>query len=116
MTCLTDPWDHSVTLIDSPKVEGRTSEGKIGPVPWALELLDPIEENQLLRCSFAGGATTTVAGMRANWSCSPEGSPHSYVGEGLGDPDVKANALWTVFYSPEGSSEVREASIVTVWR
>lgn len=86
-------------------------------MPWALELLDPIEENQFLRRSFAGGATTTVAGVRANWSCSsPEGSPHSYVGEGLGDPDVKANALWTVFYSAEGSSEVREASIVTVWR
>jgi hypothetical protein len=117
VACLSDPWTATVTVIDNPTVKRSFSETRIGPTPWAIEVVNPLDASQRLRCGFAGGATGSVAGMRVNWACYLDtASSSEYMGDALGDPHVLGDRPWTVFYAAKGSSEVEETSVITVWR
>lgn len=116
VACLQNPWTPDATVFDHPQVE-RQAVNALGPTPWALELSDPGQPRHVLRCSFTGGATSTVAGMRVNWGCfMGDGQPSAknYVGDAVGDPRTSTDKQWTVFYAPRGSSVLQEALIRTV--
>jgi hypothetical protein len=87
--CLGNPWDVHAWVIRNPKINvlPRTS---IGPLPWALEIVDPTHPNRVLDCAFSAGTASVVAGMRANWECNRPGRAFSLGTAGLafGTPKI----------------------------
>jgi hypothetical protein len=59
-------------------------------------------------CSFAGGATATVAGMRLNYGCAN--------GAWLVGSPNRSSAIWTILYlSSLKSSHASPMGITTAW-
>ncbi|MGW6844463.1 hypothetical protein [Streptomyces sp. NPDC054958] len=111
--CLLSPWDPDVLIIDEVKLAPRVQVStKEGTQPWALEIKDPVG-GDTLRCSWAGGATSLIAGKRVNWRCMNDDD--TVIGDAAGDVVQSKSAPWTVLYSPGNSSEVQKAEILTVW-
>lgn len=102
--CAESPWDREIVLVQTrqPLVAAQAEPDLEEGLPWALEL----EGGQ--RCVILSGATTSVAGMRLNYDCG--------AGEGnvVGEPD-RTDALWEVFFVPEGSAELAQVSVVVAW-
>jgi hypothetical protein len=65
LACLDDPWNPRVTVLtpngELPRAQANNAD--LRALPWALEL------SSGARCVFLTGATTAVAGMRANYGC-----------------------------------------------
>ncbi|WP_405114815.1 hypothetical protein OG559_10825 [Micromonospora sp. NBC_01405] len=114
--CLRSPWDSAAWIIED--IEGaRAVRRSMGDAPWALEVRNPFDERQTLRCGAAGGANGTVAGMRIGWRCSPaDAAEFRHVGDLIGLPRSEEGKPWTIFFAQENNSDVREAEVVTVWR
>lgn len=112
--CFNSPWDPGVTAIKTATRPSAGPQEDKDALPWALEIRDPSHENSTLRCSFVGGAISTVAGMRANWMCSLPGK-NTPIGSALGDVTRSQTKPWTVLYNQDGSSEVLKADVITVW-
>jgi hypothetical protein len=116
VACLRSPWDGAAWIIAGTRDE-RSAMRSMGDTPWALEIRDPTTPNGMLRCGFAGGTGGTIAGMRINWRCfQGEATEASYTGDAVGPPSVSDDKLWTIYFAPKGSSDVRKASVVAVWR
>ncbi|OKJ52567.1 hypothetical protein AMK29_30560 [Streptomyces sp. CB02261] len=81
-------------------------------MPWALEIRDP-GDGSTLRCAGLPGAQFTVAGQRINWRCTDKDG--QFVGNGIGSPTRSDDKPWRVLYGPDGSSQVGEADILTLW-
>jgi hypothetical protein len=60
------------------------------------------------RCSFAGGATSTLAGQRLNYGCDNGGSLYGY-------PN-KTAAAWSISYSAPNSGDSVSTPITTVYQ
>jgi hypothetical protein len=119
VACLRSPWDGAAWIVVDPRNERNSvrSMGDTGDTPWALEVRDPTSPDRMLQCGFAGGAGGTVAGMRINWRCfQGEATEASYTGDAVGALTVSKDKPWSVYFAPKGSSDVRKASVVTVWR
>ncbi|MDJ0385979.1 hypothetical protein [Streptomyces sp. G-G2] len=113
VVCLRSPWDPDALMIEEVKLANRSrTSTKPGTGPWALELKDPAR-GATLRCSWAGGATSLIAGQRVNWRCMD--GDNKVVGDTAGDVTQSKTAPWTVLYSPGDSSEVQKAEILIVW-
>ena len=65
--------------------------------PWQIELTDGQD------CVLESGATTTVAGMRANYSCDNGGWLY-------GSAD-RAGTVWTIFYAAPNSTSLTQVEI-----
>ncbi|MEU9237145.1 hypothetical protein [Streptomyces subrutilus] len=111
--CLRSPWDPQALIIENVDLAPRAHlSTKPGTLPWALEIKDPVG-GDTLRCSWAGGATATIAQQRVNWRCTDDDD--EVIGDAAGDVTQSKSAPWTVLYSPDDSSEVQKAEILTVW-
>jgi len=84
-----------------PKNMGNRDTQTSG-LPFALELDDGSS------CAMMTGATSTVDGMRANYSCL--GSKETVYGE----PD-RSTALWKIYVRPTGTSELKQANVLVAW-
>ncbi|MEU6295590.1 serine/threonine-protein kinase [Streptomyces erythrochromogenes] len=73
-----------------------------GPVPTPLI----IELANGRTCTFAGGATDSLAGRRLNYFCEGGGSVY-------GDPD-RDRALWTADYRAEGAATLERVAVRAV--
>ncbi|WP_405619154.1 hypothetical protein [Streptomyces sp. NBC_00076] len=111
VACLRSPWDPEVTVISKVTAHAPPSSEKPKPEPWALEIKTP-KGGVTLRCSFAGGATSTVANQRVNWRCQKGTGP--LIGSAAGEPD-RSTKPWTILYKEDDDAEVRQADILTVW-
>lgn len=92
------PWAHTATelrltreLPISPASERPATSG----MPWALQLSDGT------RCLFAQGATSTITGLRFNYTCN---TARLWL---YGSSDRKA-AVWTIFGGRAHASQLRQ--------
>jgi hypothetical protein len=110
--CPRAPWDSEVVLIQEVTLADRPSPSpKTKSLPWALEVRAPDSE-AILRCIWAGGATSMIYGERVNWRCEQDGTA---VGDAAGDLSRSETSPWTVLYRPNGLSEARPTDVLTVW-
>lgn len=114
VACPDSPWDSTTLVITDPLFDGPPAT-TTGVTPWALEIRDPTNSTQILRCVFSGGTGGVVAGMRINWHCSRPDQKDP-VGYAIGDPHISSDKPWTVFYEPSNSSEAVEAVVSVAWR
>jgi hypothetical protein len=71
-------------------------------LPWALQLADGSN------CQFLQGATSVVAGLRFNYSCTPD---HLSL---YGEPR-RSSAAWTIYSGAASSSQLTTAPIAIAW-
>ena len=105
LACLNDPWNLRLTVLTPDKELPRAQANKAdlhGALPWALELSNGT------RCVFLTGATTAVAGMRANYGCV--GGRMSIVG----DID-RTLPLWRVLADDSVGVVLRLVGVRTAW-
>jgi hypothetical protein len=79
--------------------------------PWAIELANG------QRCVFLSGATYTVAGMRANYSCNAKGGGlvDQNTGWIVGAPSW-SRPLWSVLYAPNQTAKTfEEVDVYVAW-
>ncbi len=90
VACVLSPFSPSVTIIRLTAALPRVDSGQAGSgIPWALRLTNGDQ------CVFVAGASSVVAGMRANYFCKKSGPL-------FGSPDTKS-PVWHIF-SAEGRS------------
>jgi energy-coupling factor transporter transmembrane protein EcfT len=98
--CLENPWSKKAVLVRGAHPEPHLNTNRDPGTFWALELANGE------RCSFSGGATGTVAGMRINYDCTQ--------GSVLGDPD-RSGPQWLVRYHRKNSTEVIQTPVLRAW-
>lgn len=92
VACVISPFEPTVTVLRLTVALPRADSGQAGSgLPWALRLTNGD------RCVFVAGATTVVAGMRANYFCKNSGTL-------FGAPDTKS-PVWRIFSAKARSVE-----------
>ena len=95
VACVLSPFSPSVTILRLTAALPRVDSGQAGSgIPWALRLSNGDQ------CVFVAGASSVVAGMRANYFCKKSGPL-------FGSPDTKS-PVWRIF-----SAEARSAEHLT---
>jgi hypothetical protein len=95
VACVNSPFSPSVTILRLSAALPRVDAGQAGSgLPWALRLSSGDQ------CVFVAGASSVVAGMRANYFCKKSGPL-------FGSPDTKS-PVWRIF-----SAEARSAEHLT---
>jgi hypothetical protein len=105
LACPDDPWSQRVVVLTASKELPRAESNKAGlhgAPPWALELSNGA------RCVFLTGATTAVAGMRANYGCT--GGRIGIVG----DVD-RTLPLWRVFADDSARVVLELVGVRVAW-
>jgi hypothetical protein len=117
VACLASPWDTRAIMIVDPHINAM-ARASIGPVPWALKIIQPSHPGRNLDCGFVGGTAQVIAGMRANWACfkPSQVNQRGLAGYAIGTPQIASGKPWTVFYVAINSSQAVEATVTTVWR
>lgn len=97
--CIEAPWSDQVVLLrlTEPLADGASN----GDTLWALRLKGGEQ------CLAIGGATTTAAGQRLNYSCEN--------GDVYGSVD-RSGQLWMATYQPHGESEQVPRGVEIAWR
>jgi hypothetical protein len=124
LTCVEGPWSRTGTQFQlnnwvTAGAKGlRKTNTPFSPrgslrkhLPWALEL----DNDQ--RCLLTGGATYTIAGIRANYFCG-KGSHFSADDKNggwvIGAPK-RSQRLWLASYIATGTTETVEVEVRTAW-
>jgi hypothetical protein len=110
--CVEDPWSRRIILVhlSSEPSYGRPPRAVD---PWGLEVQDPIDSWNFLRCTFQGGVSSPIGGQPTPWECKDEEGRHT--GWIIGKVDTQAS-LWWVYYAADGSDAIVRATVRTAWK
>ena len=100
---MSDPWsDRAVEVtVSAPLAFAGTATDPRAGDPLFLTLADGS------RCTIMGGATYSLAGLRANYSCNRGGTA-------FGSPD-RTNRRWTITFGTGDGSDLVDTFITRVW-
>ncbi|WP_405973369.1 hypothetical protein OG496_31675 [Streptomyces sp. NBC_00988] len=112
--CLLNPWSRKVTILNLPSGTGEYEEMPRNEVPWGLEIQNPNDRYETVRCSsVAGGTIEFVDGKPIYWKCFDKLNKH--VGWAVGNIEESKSGPWKVFFSGKRSDQIVQTPIKNLW-